>query len=255
MTLENLENLLAEQYRQIYNDNQQLARTNADLVLAKNQVKTLNKQIKNIKRNIEKHERYVYLYRYQQKLEEVLPKYNAFWTSIEDGSNPMLLEWQEELDSLPNFAHMRDWANIPTNNAKMLIYFRDSLCSYSIIYLPMSDPMYPTSECSTRETPFYYLCITNLLAGDFVEEYIPVNEQSIQYLLLHMYNLNILKNAKQDILNGNTRNNEHSLFYGKEDGRVTNEYINDIKTLHIHWEQAEDGRYYPSGVQECILSN
>lgn len=235
-----------------------LDKANNDLKVAQAKVKKIKERVKSIKLDIKMETRKDTLYRYQEKVKEYLSKYNAFWNSIKDSSNAELKCWQEELDKLPELARMKDWANLPVNNADMEIFFKDSLCSYHISYVPVQDPIHAITCMSINCTdePLYYLLVTNLLAGDFVEKYIPARGQSIQELLLTMYNLNILDKAEQDILAGKTDDENLSLFYGKEpdfeweiDEHITELPINDIKSLFVLWEKRVDGRYYPTDHQ------
>lgn len=235
-----------------------LDKANTDLKAAQAKVKKIKSGIKSIKKDIEMETRKEKLVQYPEKLKEYLPKYNAFWDSIKDGSHAELKGWQEELNKLPELAHMKDWAGIPVNNAEMEIFFKDSLCSYHITYIPVDDPVHSVCGMSINCTdePMYYLLIVNLLAGDFVEKYIPARGQSIQELLLTMYKLNILKNAEQDILADKTSHEDPSLFYGKEpdfewefDKPITELIISEIKSLFVFWEKHADGRYYPTEYQ------
>lgn len=239
-----------------------LEKANNDLKVAQAKVKKIKERVKSIKHDIEMETRKETLQQYQEKVKEYLPKYNAFWDSIKDGSHAELKGWQEELEKLPELCHMKDWADVPVNNANMEIFFKDSLCSYRITYIPVDNPIYSVCSMSINCTdePMYYLLVTNLLAGDFREMYIPARGQSIQELLLTMYKLNILNNAEQDILHDKTYYANFSLFYGKEpdfewefDKPITEWIINEIKSLFIFWEKRADGRYYPTEHQSYNL--
>ena len=239
-----------------------LEKANNDLKVAQTKVKKIKERVKSIKHDIEMETRKETLQQYQEKVKEYLPKYNAFWNSIKDSSNAELKCWQEELDKLPELAHMQDRAGISVNNANMEIFFKDSLCSYHLTYVPVGHPIHSVIGMSINCTdePMYYLLVTNLLAGDFTQKYIPARGQSIQELLLTMYNLNILDKAEQDILHDKTYYANFSLFYGKEpdfewefDKPITELIINEIKSLFIFWGKRADGRYYPTEHQSYNL--